>query len=185
MIELDNNIIQLCLKKDKKAQMRLYELFFKRIYNSCFRLLKNQYEAEDAMQESFIKAFSKLEQYDYSVSFEIWLVRIAINTSIDKLRAKENNVDWVDINENTMFSSENDNIESEEISEKAEQVKQVIFELGGINRIMLSLYLIEGYDHEEIADILNLKAATVRVKYMRAKQELIKKLNEKRIQCKI
>lgn len=184
MIPLDDNIIKRCRAKDKRAQRQLYEIFYKRVYNSCYRLLRNQYEAEDAMQESFIKAFMKLDKYDEEISFETWLVRIAINTSIDKLR--ENRLDLVNINEEVNYIGEESLcFEEEFILQQASLIKKIIKSMKGINQIILSLYLIEGYDHEEIAEILNIKAATSRVKYMRAKQELLGIIKKEAVKCGI
>ena len=177
MIELDSNIVRLCLENDRRAQMHLYNTFYKRVFNSCYYLLKDKQDAEDAMQESFIKAFSKLDQYNDEIAFEAWLVRIAVNTSIDKLR--ENKIDITDINEEVYYPQEDGPGElEEEIIERVEHIKQAICRIEGVNQIILSLYLIEGYDHEEIAEILKIKAATSRVRYMRAKQELIKILRD-------
>lgn len=184
MLDIDKNIIKLCLKNDRRAQILLYNTFYKRVYNSCYRLLRDSCEAEDAMQESFMKAFTKLSQYDNSIPFELWIVKIAINTSIDKLR--ENKLDFLDINENIHYIAEETNEESDEllIREKVEKIKAGINDLTGINQIIISLYLIEGYDHEEIAEILNIKASTSRIKLMRAKQKLLEILKEKDLEWK-
>lgn len=167
------NILKLCIKGDRKAQTQLYADFYKKVYNTCFRILRNQYEAEDAMQESFIKVFSRLEQYKNEVPFEAWILRIAVNTAIDKLR--ENKPEFVDYDEKVFHNREEiDETEEQELRlEKAEQIKEAIERLPDAARLILSLYLIEGYDHEEIADILNLRTVNVRVQYMRAKQKLI------------
>ena len=97
MEELNNNVINLCKKGDRKAQTHLYTVFYKKVYNTCFRILQNQYEVEDAMQESFIKVFSQLDKYEKGAPFEAWILRIAINTAIDKLR--ENKPEWVNYEE--------------------------------------------------------------------------------------
>jgi len=173
MISFDQSIIEQCRKGDRKAQMQLYSTFYKRVYNACYRVLQDSYEAEDAMQESFLKAFSRLNIYDISTPFEAWLVRISINTSIDKLRRKE--LDVVNLNENINYdvADGNDDDDWEQITGKVEQVKAAINKLPDASRLVINLYLIEGYDHEEIADILKIPAGTVRIQYMRAKQKLI------------
>lgn len=173
MISFDNNIIEQCLKGDRRAQMQLYTTFYKRVYNACYRVLQDTYEAEDVMQESFLKAFSRLDIYDTATPFEAWLVRIAINTSIDKLRKKD--LDIITLNENINYdiTDSNDNDDWEHIVGKVEQVKKAISKLPDTGRLVINLYLIEGYDHEEIAEILNIPAGTVRIQYMRAKQKLI------------
>lgn len=173
MINFDSDIIELCKKGNRKAQMQLYSTFYKRVYNTCYRVLRDTFEAEDSMQESFLKAFSKLYSYTDTVPFEAWLVRIAINTSIDRLRKKE--LDVITLNEDITYES----LDSEEdgdwefILNKVEQVKIAIEKLPDQSRLIINLYLIEGYDHEEIAEILNIAPGTSRIQYMRAKQKLI------------
>jgi RNA polymerase sigma-70 factor (ECF subfamily) len=174
MINWDNNMAARCMKGDKKAQMQLYKTFYKRIYNSCFRILKDRCEAEDAMQESFFKAFSKLDKYDGRIPFEAWIVRIAINTAIDKFR--ENRLEFIDFNENALSDRIEDSSDEYEIEfnvEKIRQIKAAIEQLPDKDRLIVSLYLMEGYDHDEIADILNIKPGTVRIQYMRAKRKMM------------
>lgn len=155
------------------AQMQIYSTFYKRVYNACYRVLYDSLEAEDAMQESFLKAFSSLDNYKNSVPFEAWLVRIAINTSIDKLRKR--NLETVDFNENINYDmvDSDDSEEWEQILDRVEQVKTAITKLPESSRLIVNLYLIEGYDHEEISEILNIAPGTVRIQYMRAKQKLL------------
>ena len=176
MEELNDNIINLCKKGDRKAQTHLYTAFYKKIYNSCFRILQNQCEAEDAMQESFIKAFSRITQYEKETPFEAWILRIAINTAIDKLR--ENKPEWVNYDEKHFhYLEEEDESEEWELTlEKTKQIKAAIERLPDAARIIISLYLIEGYDHEEISEILHISSGNVRIQYMRAKQKVIEML---------
>lgn len=173
MISFDSTIIELCKKNDRKAQMQMYSVFYKPVYNTCFRILRDSMEAEDAMQESFLKAFSSLGLYKESTPFEAWIRRIAINTSIDKLR--KNDLDVIELNENlhSDMPVTDDNEDWEQVIKKVEQVKTAIEKLPDSSRLIVNLYLIEGYDHEEIADILKIASGTVRIQYMRAKQRLI------------
>lgn len=173
MINFDSDIIELCKKGNRKAQMQLYSAFYKRVYNSCYRVLRDTFEAEDSMQETFLKVFSKLDSYTDSVPFEAWLVRIAINTSIDRLR--KNELDVINLNENIAYDTfdTDDGEDWEFIQNKVEQVKIAIEKLPDQSRLIINLYLIEGYDHEEIAEILNIAPGTSRIQYMRAKQKLI------------
>jgi RNA polymerase sigma factor, sigma-70 family len=132
--------------------MQIYSTFYKRVYNACYRVLYDSLEAEDAMQESFLKAFSSLDNYKNSVPFEAWLVRIGINTSIDKLRKR--NLETVDFNENINYDivDSDDSEEWEQILDRVEQVKTAITKLPESSRLIVNLYLIEGYDHEEISE---------------------------------
>lgn len=131
MITLDTEIIELCKKNDRKAQMQLYKAFYKRIYNSCFRILRNSAEAEDAMQESFLKVFANLDSSIEPTLLEAWIVRIAINTSIDKLR--KNRMEVIDFNENINYdiADNNESEEWEQIEWKVEKVKAAIKNLPG------------------------------------------------------
>lgn len=172
MIVFDSGIIDKCRKGEHRAQMQLYTTFYRRVYNACYRVLRDDAEAEDAMQEAFLKAFSALDNYDSSTPFEAWLVRIAINTSIDKLRKKD--LELINLNENIYYDiPDSDDDDWENILEQVGKVKSAIEKLSDSNRLIINLYLIEGYDHEEIADILNLAPGTVRVQYKRAKQKLM------------
>ncbi len=173
MIDFDSEIIDQCRRGEHKAQMQLYKTFYKRVYNTCYRVLHNQLEAEDVMQESFLKALSGLDNYNESIPFEAWLVRIAINTSIDRLRKKE--LDIITLNENICYdiSDTDDNEDWDNIITEVKRVKLAIEKLPESSRLIINLYLIEGYDHDEIAEILHIAPGTVRVQYMRAKQKLI------------
>jgi RNA polymerase sigma-70 factor (ECF subfamily) len=145
------------------------------MYNSCFRILRDKCEAEDAMQESFLKAFSNIDKYDSNTSFDAWILRIAINTAIDKLRkSKIEFIDYSDTVSSSIIDDSNEEAEERElVMEKVEQIKTAIEQLPNTARLIVSLYLIEGYDHEEIADILKIQPGNVRIQYMRAKQKLI------------
>jgi len=173
MIEIGPDIIDQCREGKHMAQMYLYATFYKRIYNACYRVLYDSLEAEDAMQESFLKAFSNIESYNDAIPFEAWLVRIAINTSIDKLRKKE--LEVTSLNENIAYVPDEEDEEEiwEKIMNRVGQVKAAIEKLPESARLVINLYLIEGYDHEEIGEILNIAPGTVRIQYMRAKQKLL------------
>jgi RNA polymerase sigma-70 factor (ECF subfamily) len=176
MEDLNNNTIRLCKEGDRKAQTYLYATFYKKIYNCCYRILRNSCEAEDVMQESFIKAFSQLDKYEKETPFEAWILRIAINTAIDKLR--ENQPEWVDYDEKHFQHPEiEDETDEWELTiEKVKQIKRAVEQLPDAARIIINLYLIEGYDHEEISEILHISSGNVRIQYMRAKQKLIEML---------
>lgn len=179
MIDIDHSIIKACKSKDRKAQMQVYDAFAKRIYNTCCRIV-GRLEAEDTMQESFVKAFVYLDSYVDDVPFESWLVRIAINTSIDKMRQKKE--DAYTFNDHLGVEYEYTESDGDEdwdvIYGKVDEVKKAIETLTDNDRIILNLYLMEGYDHEEIAGILQINEGSVRVRYMRAKHRLSTILNK-------
>ena len=151
------------------------------MFNTCLRIVNNNLEAEDIMQESFFKAFEKINLYRGEVSFGAWLKKIVVNHSLDELRKKK--LDLLSLEEakvNPVETTENTIEEEEEIQAKAEEIKEQINQLPDGYRIVLSLYLIEGYDHDEIGEILNITSSTSRSQCARAKQKLLERIKKKK-----
>ena len=147
------------------------------MFNTCLRILNNVAEAEDVLQESFIEAFKNLDGFEYRTSFGGWLKTICINRSINQLKKRK--IDWVDIEKLAgNETAEEAAIDENEITLKVESVKKAIMRLPDGYRTVLNLYLLEGYDHEEIADILNVAQSTTRSQFIRAKQKLLQLLKE-------
>lgn len=159
-----------CHANDRKAQLRLYNRYCDGMFIVARRFLRDPFEAEDAMQEAFIKAFSKLHQYQGEVTFGAWLKRIVINKCIDKLKAKK--LELVALNEHILSTAEEDENWQVDDGIGVEQVKKAIEELPEKYKYPLMLYLIEGYDHEEIADILNISQVASRTLVHRGKKKL-------------
>lgn len=166
-------LIDRCRKGDTKAQFELYKVYYKPMYNICLRMVGNAVEAEDVMQEAFLKAFTKIDTYEGVVSFGAWLKKIVINRSLDYLKKRK--VKFEEINEK-IPEEEPEGIVISEVH--TEYLKKAIQQLPDGYRVVLTLYLLEGYDHEEIAQILGISNGSSRSQYMRAKlklRELIKK----------
>ena len=179
-IILHEKLLEKCKNGDSQAQFRIYELYYKAIYNTSFRLLRNHHLAEEVMQDSFLKAFEKLDQYEGVVAFGAWLKKIAINKCIDSLKAKK--IIEQSLNENIDTSeNDNDNLEFEDNRDTLEIIRQTIELLPDGYRVILSLYLIEGYDHNEIGELLGIKASTSRSQLARAKKNLIDQLNQQNL----
>jgi RNA polymerase sigma factor (sigma-70 family) len=159
---------------DRKAQLEVYKLYYKSMYNTSLRILNNPSDAEDIMQEAFLTAFTRIADYQGKVSFGAWLKKIVINKSLDELKKKKPFFEDVE-NIPNFLSEEPDNTE-ESISYKLEMIKTAIKNLADGYRIILSLYLLEGYDHEEIAEILNISPSTSRSQFTRAKRKLKEEL---------
>lgn len=157
-----------CRRGNVKAQTRVYELYYKAMYNTSLRILNDQYLAEDIMQESFISAFQKLDSFRGEVSFGAWLKRIVINKSINETKRRQ--LDW------TLYDEVPEEMEEEaELyldTSRLESVYRCLKALPDGFRIILSLYLLEGYDHEEIGSILNISSSTSRSQYARARKRL-------------
>jgi RNA polymerase sigma-70 factor (ECF subfamily) len=170
--DINYKLIDLCLKGDSKAQFEIYKKYAKAMYNTSFRILKNSAEAEDAMQEGFLRAFQNIHTYSGTVSFGAWLKKIVINCSLDALR--RNKFEFEDIDNVKIVEGADDEVDEQSIvSSKVEQVKKAIALLPDGYRIVLTLYLIEGYDHDEIAEISGISASTSRSQLVRARKKLL------------
>ena len=178
---IHQDIIDRCKSGEQKAQFQLYKLYYKAMYNTCLRIVNDSLEAEDIMQESFLKAFEKIIFYKGEVSFGAWLKKIVINHSLDELRKRK--LDTNSIEESVYeIKDDKDFDNSNEVSLKVEEIREEISKLPDGYRIVISLYLIEGYDHDEISEILNISSSTSRSQCARAKKKLIECLKEKQIE---
>ena len=157
---------------DTLGYKELYARYSKAMYNTCLRMLNNAAEAEDVLQESFIEAFKNLDRFEYRTSFGGWLKQICINRSINQL--KKRRIDWVNMEQIAGYDSADEQpLDEVEITMQVESVKRAIMKLPDGYRTVLNLYLLEGYDHEEISEILHVAESTTRTQYMRAKQKLL------------
>ena len=173
-----DELIDRCINGENLAYKELYQRYSKAMFNTCLRLLNNATEAEDVLQESFIEAFKNLQNFEYRTSFGGWLKQICVNRSINQLKKRK--ISFVDIEkagQNNNWVEENSPDEND-ISLQVESVKKAIMKLPDGYRTVLSLYLLEGYDHEEIAVILNIAESTTRTQFMRAKQKLLQLLKD-------
>ena len=172
-----DELIERCLRGDSLGYKELYLRYSKAMFNTCLRMLNNVAEAEDVLQESFAEAFRNLAKFEYRTSFGGWLKQICINRSINQLNKRK--IDWVDMEQIAGYDSEEDlPYDEESITYKVESIKKAIMRLPDGYRTVLNLYLLEGYDHEEIAGILNVAESTTRTQYIRAKQKLLQFLKE-------
>lgn len=175
MFQVD--LIEKCKINDRKAQLKLYNQYCDAMFCVSMRFLKNSDDAMDMTQESFIKAFKKLEQYSGEVTFGAWLKRIVINNCIDFLKSKKEN--HLSLDESYMYISEDDDWSvDDDIS--IDDVKNAIESLPEKYKYVVMLYLIEGYDHSEISEILNIKETTSRTQLMRGKNQLKELLTPKK-----
>ena len=169
-------LLKLCKENNEKAQLTLYNRYYKAMYNVSYRIVGDSYLAEDVMQESFLKAFAKLDSFSGNVTFGSWLKKIVVNTSINELK-KSNKFQFESLDHNTKLFENTE--ESENYSElKVESILKTIQSLKSNYKIILTLFFIEGYDLEEITSILNITNENCRTMMSRAKESLRKKLNE-------
>ncbi|MDR1623971.1 MAG: RNA polymerase sigma factor [Tannerellaceae bacterium] len=170
MEETIDRLIEKCRHGNRPAQLKLYERYARRLYNACLRITGNASEAEEAMQDSFLKVFTRLEQYQDGECFEAWMHRIAIHTAIDYVR--RHTLEWEELSGN-YAEPDDEEPDDEDIEYTVTQIKEGIKKLPAGYRAVLSLYLFEGYDMEEISAILNIRPVSVRTQYMRAKRKLL------------
>ena len=173
-----DTLLELCKQGKQSAQLEVYNRYYKAMYNTALRIVKHTAEAEDVMQESFLNAFTKLHTFKGDVAFGAWLKRIVINNSIYhyKKQQKKRAVDLDDV----MYKVEDNDVAASDQNGytelKAQKVMETMKSLKDNYRVSLTLHLIEGYDYEEISDIMNISYANCRTTISRAKESLRKKL---------
>ncbi len=167
-----NPLVERCKNGDSRSYSELYHQYCKAMFSTCYRLLNNFSEAEDVLQEAFTDAFKHLHSFEYKSSFGAWLKQIVVNKCISHLRKSK--IKFIEI-ENTSISDipQDEEVNEADIEYKVKEVKEAIQQLPNGYRTVLSLYLLEGYDHEEIAEILAITHSTARTQYKRAKDKLI------------
>jgi len=162
-------LIEKCKKNDGRAQMKLYDLYCNAMFNTAYNFTKNDMAAQDMMQEAFIKAFAKINTYNGEASFGSWLKRIVINQCLDLTKKK--NLETVEINEEVISIEDNDDWSvDKETSMKA--IYSCIELLPQKCKNVVKLYLLEGYDHQEVAQILEISEVSSRSQLSRGKNRL-------------
>jgi RNA polymerase sigma factor (sigma-70 family) len=173
-------LISLCRQKNQQAQFEVYNRYCKAMYNVAFRIVKDAHYAEDVMQEGFLKAFTKIDDYKQEVVFGAWLKRIIVNYSIDFYK-KNNQFPKEDFEKVLYKIEENESDLTEDFDFNNLKVKQILDCIQSLKesyRMVLTLFFIEGYDQEEISEILNISYANCRTTLSRARESLRKKLQE-------
>ncbi|NQU53626.1 MAG: sigma-70 family RNA polymerase sigma factor [Bacteroidetes bacterium] len=173
---IHQEIIDQCKEGSQKAQFQLYKLYYKAMYSVCIRIVNNDMEAEDVMQEAFLSAFKKMDTYKGEVSFGAWLKKIVVNRSLDCLKKRK--VQFEEVNERTVQISDYQ-MGTKEVD--VQMIKNAIQDLPDGYRVVLSLYLIEGYDHDEISQILGISNSSSRTQLLRAKNKLKMILKDKEV----
>lgn len=176
-------LIEKCKQGNEQALMEIYNRYYKAMYNTALRIVKNNFEAEDIMQEAFLTAFKKLDKLENPSTFGSWLKRIVINKSIEvyhkNIAKNETQI------ENQLYRIEGeeafDQLHSETSNSKYEYVMKAMSELKENYSTLLNLNLIEGYDYDEICEIMSISYANCRTMMSRAKESLKNKLNEMEI----
>lgn len=174
--DIHQDIVKGCLAGNRLAQQKLYQLYSRAMYNICLRMLNNEADAEDLLQNSFVDVFTKLHYFRFDSSIGAWIKRIVINNCINFIKKKRLRI--VDIGERDIAQVELEEVNWQNIEFSVAKIQEGIRHLPEGYRTVLSLYLLEGYDHKEIGEILNISTSTSKSQYSRAKKKL-KQLLEK------
>lgn len=159
-------LIEECRNGSSKAQFRLYELYSKAMYNLAYRILNNREDAEDILQDAFVECFRNISAFRFESTFGAWLKKIVINKCINQIKKKKIDVTLCDTLPVNICE------ETEEVAYDTTRIMKGIETLPDGYRIILTLYLLEGYDHQEISQILGITESTSKSQYSRAKEKL-------------
>ncbi|MEI9921830.1 MAG: RNA polymerase sigma factor [Bacteroidota bacterium] len=178
-VNIHEDLIQRCRQGDQGAHFKLYQLYKRSMYNVGYRIVNNEEEAEDVLQEAFISAFRNLSYYRGDATFGAWLKRIVVNKAINYLKKRQlerlpDDERW-DVKEEEMVD------ELDHFPYTVTQVRDAIGRLPDGYRAVLSLYLLEGYDHSEIGEILGISESTSKSQFNRSKKKLKELLEAKGI----
>lgn len=165
-------LIHKCKANDTKAQTELYQLFSSKLFSVSLKYSSSYAEAKDNLQDAFITIFSKIKQYKNKGSFEGWLKRITINTVLQRYRSQK----VFDIINEEAIVDQNIEIEDDEVD--IDFLLQCIQELPDRYRLVFNLYVLDGYSHKEIADMLDITTGTTKSNLARARQLLKEKIEE-------
>lgn len=167
-----------CKQGSKKACFELYRLYSKAMLNVAFRIVGSIDEAEDVLQDAFLDAFNRIKDFRQETTFGLWLKQIVVHRAINLLRKRK--LEMVELGEDQLENIAEEEPEDDEgIQLQVAQVKEAMKQLPDGYRVVLSLYLLEGYDHEEIGQILNISENTSRTQFLRAKRKLYDMLTNK------
>ncbi|MGD0753534.1 MAG: RNA polymerase sigma factor [Bacteroidales bacterium] len=159
-------LIEECRKGNSKAQFRLYDQYSKAMYNLAYRILNNREDAEDILQEAFVECFRNIDSFRFESTFGAWLKKITLNKCINHIKKKKIDLTLCETLPVTICEEE------EEVIYETETIFKSIEMLPDGYRIILTLYLLEGYDHTEISQILGISESTSKSQYSRAKEKL-------------
>ncbi|MFT4600382.1 MAG: RNA polymerase sigma factor (sigma-70 family) [Arenicella sp.] len=175
-------IVNGCIKGKRKYQKQLFEMFYGKMMGVCMRYAKDQDEAQDMVQNGFIKIFKKLDVYNFEGSLEGWIRRIMVNTAIDQIRKNKRDPFSIDddqriqnIVEEVPFSEEDEY----ETKIKAEEAIKAISNLSPAYKTVFNMFVMEGFTHKEIADYLGISEGTSKSNLAKAKQKLKAQLSLK------
>lgn len=169
---IHRDLIDKSLNGDEGAMSRLYALYSKAMFNSCLRITNSRGDAEDVLQEAFVSAFRNLKSYRGDSSFGAWLKRIVINKAINHVNRRRLELTEFEAGHHDTDFEAYERTENIDKNINVKKIKEAMNKLPDGYRIVFSLYLLEGYDHQEIAEILNITTSTSKSQFNRAKKRV-------------
>lgn len=182
-----NEIVKGCIAGDRKSQQQLFQTFFGKMMVVCMRYTNDRDTAQDILQDAFIKAFDKMGDFTFTGSFEGWLRRIMVNTAIDHFRKSKHLIELIE-NQNYSDELENENDFGEEDDKMEENswenlssddILAAMQELSPAYQTVFNLYVMENYQHKDIAEMLNISVGTSKSNLAKARANLKKILEKK------
>ena len=177
MIDL-SEIIENCKREHKPSQKKLFETYSPVLYGICVRYVSDKQEANDILQDGFIKIFRNINDYSGIGSFEGWMKRIMVNTAITHFHQNKKHNNHIEISEIEDYHADESQYESQKSDYTKEELSKIIKDLPSGYRVVFNLYAIEGYSHKEIAEMLEIAEPTSKSQYSRAKKLIRKKLEQ-------
>ncbi len=174
-LDTHQHLVHRLREQDPEAQFEVYQLYSKAMFNTALRIVRDQAEAEDVLQEAFLAAFTKIDRYKAQATFGAWLKRIVVNKSINALHQRKASL--VPLEDASLEHIEDDSSNEDVPVWNIDQIYRAINQLPDGYRVVFSLYLLEGYDHREIAAILGISEGGSKSQYNRAKKKLREILN--------
>lgn len=164
--DISKDIIERSRNGNRQAQYQLYQQYARAMFNICLRMMNDREEAEDMLQESFTEAFRRLGSFRHESTFGAWLKRIVVNRCINEIRRKKTQLEYCE----DMSAFEQQEDRTEPIAGlSVGNIRKAMEQLPKGSRMIFSLYLLEGYDHQEISEILGISESNSKTQYMRAK----------------
>jgi RNA polymerase sigma factor (sigma-70 family) len=172
--DLHAPLVARCLSGDRQAHYELYQTYSKAMLNTCFRMVNDRDAAEDILQEAFISAFKNLASYRGDATFGAWLKRIVINKAVNFLNKQRLEREFLSAEQDRMEEAVPAEFQWETVDNlELSRIRAAVNRLPDGYRLVFSLYLLEGYDHEEISEIMGISVSTSKSQLNRAKRKLL------------
>ncbi|MBL6963226.1 MAG: sigma-70 family RNA polymerase sigma factor [Bacteroidetes bacterium] len=174
-INRDRELVEKAKRGNRLAEYQLYQKYARAMFNVSYRMLNNFEEAEDVLQDAFIDVFRRLNTFRYESTIGSWIKKVVVNRCINVLKKRK--IDMFLSDDLVKYEAMDETaLNQDHIRYDVGQLREMIKKLPEGYRLIFSLYSLEGYDHEEISQILNISVSTSKTQYMRAKNKIIESI---------